>query len=96
MSGLFVVSQSRDTLAHLKHLIEILRVEGKGEVTGKSLRWIHEELTRTPMEFGESRYRLEQLDLNLRIAFTGTLAVEYAVNEAGRQVFIRRWALQKE
>jgi hypothetical protein len=96
MSEEFAVSQSRNTIAHLKHLIELLRNQGKGEVTAKSLRWIQGELSRTPMQFGESRYRLEHLDLQLRIAFVGTLAVEFAVNEASRQVFIRRWALQKE
>ncbi|MFO0806523.1 MAG: hypothetical protein U0791_25750 [Gemmataceae bacterium] len=96
MSETFEVSQSHSTIAHLKKLLELLRDQGKSRVTAKALRWIHDELTRTPMQFGESRYHLAHLDLHVRVAFVATLAVEFAVNETSRQVFIRRWGLQKD
>jgi hypothetical protein len=76
-------------------MIESLRGRGESRLAVHALRWIIEELTRTPMEFGESRNYLSQLGLHVRVGFAGPCGVVYAVSVEHHMVFIRHWATGK-
>jgi hypothetical protein len=95
MNGEFSLSFSKRTALELRRLLDVLRDRGKLESATRALRWIAEELSRTPMEFGESRYDLQHLDLHLRVACIGEIRVDFAVHLRSHQVFIRRWSLMK-
>ncbi len=95
MNGDFAVSQSMLAMEQLDEILSVLRGRGETALAASSVRWILEELTRTPMEFGESRFHLEFLDLFVRVGFSGPICVNYSVNPASHQVFIRRWGLKK-
>lgn len=59
-------------------------------------RYIVEELAYDPLHFGESRGRLQHLDLDMRIAFAPPLYVEFAVHEPSHQVFIRHFGMRDQ
>jgi hypothetical protein len=89
----FQVSQSRRVLDEFRRVLDLARERGILPMTLRASRWVVEELTRTPMEFGESREYLPRLDLHMRIGFAGPVYVEFAVNLPNRVVFIRRFGL---
>ena len=89
----FEVSHSRLVTEQFKRILDLARSRGILPVTLRASRWILEELTRTPMEFGESREYLPRLDLHLRIGFAGPVYAEFGVNLPNRTVFIRHIAL---
>ena len=95
MNGEYSVSQSPLTREELWALLEVARATGRKRVAIQSVRWILEELSRTPLEFGESRNDLPHLDLHLRVAYTGPIRVDFAVHVIQRKVFIRKWSLGK-
>lgn len=72
------------------------RAEGRITIFLQAARWIVEELTRTPFEFGESREYLDAADLRMRCGFARPLYVEYGVNEPNHVVYIRRFKLLNE
>lgn len=53
-------------------------------------RWIIEELSRTPSEFGESQERLSATGWILRRGFAPPLFVEFAIDESNHIVYIKR------
>ncbi|MDB5311770.1 MAG: hypothetical protein JWO38_5972 [Gemmataceae bacterium] len=93
MSDRYQVSQSRKVLEDFRRLLDLARDRGILAQTARATRWIPEELTLTPMQFGESREYKAPLDLHLRIGFAGPVYVEFAVNLPHRMVFIRRFGL---
>lgn len=94
MSDEFRVSHSQKVLEDFRRLLDTARERDILALTTRATRWILEELTRTPMEFGESREYLTHLDLHLRIGFAGPVYAEFAVHLADRLVFIRRFGLR--
>jgi hypothetical protein len=89
--GRYTVSQSREVGDQLRRLGRTAHAEGRFQSFADGARWIFEELSRTPTEFGESRY--ESGSLAFRCGFAGALYVEYAVKSESRAVFIRRFSL---
>ena len=69
------------------------RASGRLPLFLAAARWIVEELTRTPAEFGESWTTRPGSDLIFRRGFAGPLFVQYAIREDNRAVYIRRFAL---
>jgi hypothetical protein len=86
----FQVSHSQLVMEQFRRVLDLARDRGILPVTLRASRWILEELTRTPMEFGESREYLPHLDLHLRIGFAGPIYAEFAVHIPNRIVFVRR------
>ena len=95
MNGAFAVSQSQRVDEQLAGVLAILERRVDWNNSTNALRWIFEELSRTPMEFGESRNDLLHLDLHLRIAFVKPFCVDFAVHVLHHKVFIQRWSLRK-
>ena len=62
-------------------------------VVVRALRWMLEELERTPLEFGESREGSDVDRLRLRIGFVEPLVVNFGVHEPSRNVFVSRVGL---
>jgi hypothetical protein len=89
----FQVSQSRNVIERFRHELDIARERGILAVTVRATRWILEELARTPMEFGESREYLANMDLHVRVGFAGPVYVEFGVTVSNRIVFIRHIGL---
>jgi hypothetical protein len=75
---------------------QFLQVMGLAEQSGlreaalRSARWIMEELSRTPHEFGESRWITRTLFA--RCAIVRPILVEYAIHHTEKIVFLRRFA----
>ena len=84
MNGDFALSQSIRAEEELDNLLILLNARGEWVPAAPALRWIFEELARTPMEFGESREYLEHLDLHVRVAFVDPFRVKFAVNFPNR------------
>jgi hypothetical protein len=63
--------------------------EGRGEAVLSAIRIIHSRLEKDAASFGEPRYRLPILRLNVRQAVVGPLAVEFAVHDDKPIVFIK-------
>ena len=66
--------------------------EGQFELAVQAGEWLIEELARTPLELGESRDVLPHLNLKVRLAFVRPIAVQFAVHEESKQVFVRGFA----
>jgi len=89
MNGEFEVSQSNLAEEKLRELLEVFRLRGKAAPAARAVRWIIEELSRTPMQFGESRDYLEELNLHVRVGFARPWRVNYAVHLPSQSVFIQ-------
>jgi len=61
MNGQFSLSQPEAVEKQLASLLETLADRGERRSARATIRWILEELARTPMEFGESREEMHQL-----------------------------------
>jgi hypothetical protein len=85
----FLVSCSKAKKAEFRRVTEEARADGRFEMAVKAGEWVLEELARTPMEFGESRGELLHLELQLRFAYVRPIAMQFAVHEPSRKVFIR-------
>ena len=87
----FRIDQSAAVVAEIRRAMELARSQGRLRLFGQALKWVYEELERTPRQFGESRGYLEGLDLWLRIGFAGPLSVQYGVHFGERRVFLQRF-----
>jgi len=87
------VSQSEALLAKFRKLAEQAKSENRLVAFVKAARWIAEELSRTPSEFGESSEYLANAMIQIRRAFVRPLYVEYGVHEHTRSVFLRKFVL---
>ena len=84
----FFVSSSEAVREMFRTVMENARSQGKLKSAVQAAEWIFEELARTPMEFGESRDEYPSLDLHVRLAIIGPLAVQFAVNVEQKMVFL--------
>jgi hypothetical protein len=74
-------------------LVELAARQGRRRLVLRAARYVIEELAYDPNHFGESRGALPHMELSLRVAFAPPLYVEFAVHEASKQVFVRRFGL---
>lgn len=87
------VSQSQLVTEQFRQVIALATSQGRRRLALRAARYMIDELAYDPVQFGESRGVLPHLQLVLRIAFVPPLYVEFAIHEASRQVFIRRFGL---
>ncbi len=73
----------------------VARAAGQLSLFVASAKWIMEELSRTPGEFGESREERAGDGLVSRCGFAGCLYVEFAIHEQQRVVFLRRFRFRR-
>jgi hypothetical protein len=95
MNGEFALSQSQRADEELAALLAFLQRQGNWKLTSLALKWTLEELTRTPMRFGESRGDLSDLELHMRVGLVEPFRVDYAVHLPSHQVFIQHWGLNQ-
>ena|SRR6266851_5678222 len=74
-----------NTLRGLKRLAD---VTGEGSTFLASAKAIVERLTTNPLEFGEPRFDLQHLQLQVRVGVYGNLSVQFAVDEQRRIVYL--------
>jgi hypothetical protein len=79
-----------NTLRGLKRLAD---VAGEGNQFLSSAKRIVDRLATDPLDFGEPRFGLPNLQLQVRIGGFGNLAVQYAVDEERRIVYILKFML---
>ncbi len=89
------ISNSRAVAEQLRALIDHAEREGQHLPTLRALRWMMEELERTPLEFGESREGSNLDRLLLRIGFVEPLFVRFGVHEPSRTVFVSHFGISK-
>jgi hypothetical protein len=80
---------SESTRVLLRHAIHA----GNGKAVLTAYRKIVEGLTRKAASFGEPLYHLPSLELEVRHAVVGPLAVDYAVSLASHRVYIKGFRL---
>jgi len=90
MSMPYMVSPSQSVLVTLKEIARKARSLRRQREFGVNLKWMMQELERTPLEFGEARYADGDPGLKIRVGFVGPVMVRYAVHEESRTVFIGR------
>ena len=71
--------------------------EGFAALAARAAKCLLEELKSNPNELGESRYRLDYAELDVRIAFIRPFIVEFGIHEKSKTVFIAkvRWTKPK-
>lgn len=85
----YFVSSSLARKAEFHRVMEEARTNGQFQMAVQAGEWMLEELARTPMEFGESRGEFPSLNLKLRFAYVRPIAIQFAIHESSRKVFIR-------
>ena len=80
-------------MTEVRRLLEVARQQGRLRQFGQALKWIYEELERTPDEFGESREWYPAAAIQARCGFARPLYVGYGVHADSRRVFLRRFVL---
>lgn len=91
--GRYRVVNSAAVAEQFRALAEQARATGRLPRFLAAGKWIMEELARTPLEFGESWATQPGSNLILRRGFARPLHVQFAVHEAERIVYIRRFVL---
>ena len=93
MSGTYQLIPTSNAREQLVAIFQWARLAEKPQEYANALLWIISELERTPLEFGEGHYALEDsgVELKFRTAFAGRVMVRFAVREATKQVFISRY-----
>ena len=89
------LSNSQFAAEKLRTMLAELLAQGREVEARRAIRWIYEELERTPSEFGESREGSEPERLQMRIAFAEPLFVKFGVHEPSRTVFISNFGISK-
>lgn len=90
------VINSAAVAEQFRALVEQARAAGRLRSVLAAARWIVEELSRTPAEFGESWTEYPRASLVFRRGFARPLFVQYAIHEAEQIVYIRRFALVRD
>jgi hypothetical protein len=83
------ISSSKAAKEQFRQAIAMARENGQFALAVRAAEWMLDELARTPIEFGESRANLPALELQMRLAFVRPLAVQFAVHEEKRMVFVQ-------
>jgi len=89
------ISNSQNAAEKLRAILAELLNQGRREEARRAIRWICEELERTPSEFGESREGSDRTRLHMRITFAEPLFVKFGVHELGRTVFVSHFGFSK-
>ena len=76
----YTLAESRNVSATFRRLSEKASREGRFVSFVKSAKWIQEELTRTPLEFGEARYAVPTGRFLYRVGYAGPITVDFAVD----------------
>jgi len=87
-SDLYRILCSEAKKAEFREVVATAREHGQFEMAVQAGEWLLEELARTPLEIGESRDELVHLKLKIRFHYVRPIAVQYAVHEVERKVFI--------
>lgn len=74
--------------AALKALLAAAAARGIGDKVLHAIKTIVERLQQAPLEFGEPRFDLFWMRLQVRICGFGGLVVSYAVDDARRLVYL--------
>jgi hypothetical protein len=90
VSEAYKVSLSGRNQERFEEIRNQAKLNGRYKDYYLAYKWTMEELSRTPMEFGESREFDPGSGLYIRVAIVGILCVKFAVHEESRQVFIGR------
>jgi hypothetical protein len=86
----FSVSMSKKVATHIKDILERATDDDFLDDYLAALLTIQKRLERDPDVFGEPRFHLNHLDIQLRIAIVRPLSVTFGVNAEKRLVFIAR------
>jgi hypothetical protein len=86
---LYKVIVSSQIGQEIKRLHQEAAAQGRGQQFLSSLRAIHDRLVNDPLNFGEPAYRLPLLKLMLYYVVVGLVAVDYAVQQEKRLVFLK-------
>jgi hypothetical protein len=89
------ISNAPELSRQFRELVATARQRGILAEFFQAASWIISELKATPLEFGEGRYAVPGGSLLPRFATVRPLHVEFAVHEAGKTVFLRRFKLVK-
>jgi hypothetical protein len=77
----------------LRGLKRLADVAGEGNKFLSSAKRIVDRLATGPLEFGEPRFDLQNMQLQVRVGVYGNLTVQYAVDEERRIVYILNFML---
>ncbi|HXG12959.1 MAG TPA: hypothetical protein VNK04_24590 [Gemmataceae bacterium] len=91
--GAYRVVYSEAVRERLRQLGEKARQAGLIERYAEALRVIEERLANRPLEWGDPLYSFPQLKLLICRGLYWVFAVEYAVHEGQRVVFLREYRL---
>lgn len=84
----FQVNLSAEVANEIKALFQEASNAGLKEAFLESLRAVNERLKKDPDVFGEPRYTLKNLGIQVRIAILLPCVVTFGVNVASRKVFV--------
>lgn len=87
------ISNSQVAAEKLRSILGELLKRNREVEALQAIRWIYEELERTPSEFGESREGSDRKRLQMRIAFAEPLFVKFGVHEPSRTVFVSHFGV---
>ncbi|MBL8864766.1 MAG: hypothetical protein JNK93_04310 [Planctomycetia bacterium] len=74
--------------SQLRAILDAAAVRGRLQEVVEAGEWMHSELERNPMEFGESRDFKIASQLYIRVGFVASLFVLFGVHETRKVVFV--------
>lgn len=74
--------------AQLRTILDVAALKGKLLEVVEAGDWMHSELERSPLEFGESRDFKKASQLYMRIGFVSSLFALFGVHETKKVVFV--------
>jgi len=92
VAGNFRVVYSRRVQNSVADLIQCIARDDKDLARSvvDAVKTIDERLRENPREFGEVRYRLERLQLEMRVAVVRPIAVQFGVHVTQKIVFVSK------
>jgi hypothetical protein len=92
----YTISISKGELDKLRRWGDWAREKGALDDYLVALKTIHFRLAFEPLEWGEFRYPLEALKLNVRVGSFKMLDVKYAVHQEQRIVFVKQFQFRSD
>jgi hypothetical protein len=92
----YIISTPRAELQKLKEWGEWARQHGLLDQYLAALRTINYRLSYEPLEWGEARYSLDELKLEMRFGSFDMLHVGYGVHQERRIVFVKRFQFRSD
>jgi hypothetical protein len=87
----FKVSSSALARSNLRELCSRAKARGQGEVVAAAVRTVIERLETDPLQLGEPKSNLPVMGLVMCVGVVGPLAVQFAVDEKNRIVYIKEF-----